>query len=136
MPFPDYEFISDSCNMLIHDEMAYDVETLEEEHESYHSSLNTEQKYAYDTIIESVNAQQGGVFFLYGYGGTGKTFVWKTIAASIRSRGDIVINVASNGIAALLLTGGRTAHSRFAIPINVLEDSYCSIQPDSVKTRP
>ncbi|XP_071738385.1 uncharacterized protein [Rutidosis leptorrhynchoides] len=51
--------------------------------------------------------------------------------AAIRSRGDIVINVASSGIAALLLSGGRTAHSRFAIPINVLEDSYCSIKPKS-----
>ena len=27
----------------------------------------------------------------------------------------------------MLLTGGRTAHSRFGIPINLNEDSFCSI---------
>ncbi|GJV23102.1 ATP-dependent DNA helicase PIF1-like protein [Tanacetum coccineum] len=34
-------------------------------------------------------------------------------------------------IAALLLEGGRTTHSRFAIPINILEDSMCHIPADS-----
>ncbi|XP_071726239.1 uncharacterized protein [Rutidosis leptorrhynchoides] len=131
MPFPDYEFIQQSCNMLIQDELSYDKETLREEHQSFLSTMTSEQKLAYDTIIASIDNDESQLFFLYGYGGTGKTFVWKTLAAAIRSRGDIVINVASSGIAALLLTGGRTAHSRFAIPINVLEDSYCSIKPES-----
>jgi hypothetical protein len=39
----------------------------------------------------------------------------------------IVICVASSGIAALLLAGGRTAHSTFKIPINIHETSICSI---------
>ncbi|CAF1907393.1 unnamed protein product [Brassica napus] len=37
----------------------------------------------------------------------------------------IVLNTASSGIAALLLEGGRTAHSRFGIPIDVDEFSTC-----------
>ncbi|GJV36392.1 ATP-dependent DNA helicase PIF1-like protein [Tanacetum coccineum] len=53
------------------------------------------------------------------------------MSAALRSKGDIVLNVASSGIAALLLEGGRTAHSRFAIPINILEDSMCHIPADS-----
>ncbi|XP_023745059.1 uncharacterized protein LOC111893225 [Lactuca sativa] len=65
-----------------------------------------------------------GVFFLYGYGGTGKTFVWKTLSAAIRSKGEVAINVASIGIAALLISGGRIAHSRFHIPINLNENSF------------
>jgi hypothetical protein len=32
-----------------------------------------------------------------------------------------------SGIAALLIPGGRTAHSRFAIPINIHETSTCEI---------
>ncbi|XP_071714697.1 uncharacterized protein [Rutidosis leptorrhynchoides] len=128
MPFPDYEFIQQSCNMLIHDELSYDVETLREEHQTFLSTMTSEQKLAYDTIVASIDNDESQLFFLYGYG---KNFVWKTLAVAIRSRGDIVINVASSGIAALLLTGGRTAHSRFAIPINVLEDSFCSIKPES-----
>ena len=70
------------------------------------------------------------MFFVYGYGGTGKTFIWKTLFSALRSKGNIVLNVASSGIASLLLSGGRTAHSRFIIPINVNEDSVCSIQPN------
>nr|KAJ0189880.1 hypothetical protein LSAT_V11C800411830 [Lactuca sativa] len=64
---------------------------------------------------------------MYGYGGTRKTFVWKTLSIAIRSKGEIVINVASSGIVTLLLSGGRTTHSRFHLPINLNEDSFCSI---------
>ncbi|XP_035845744.1 uncharacterized protein LOC118492079 [Helianthus annuus] len=59
-----------------------------------------------------------------------KTFLWKTLAAAIRSKGQIVLNVASSGIASLLLSRGRTAHSRFKIPINLTEDSMCFIKPN------
>nr|GEV51191.1 ATP-dependent DNA helicase PIF1-like [Tanacetum cinerariifolium] len=77
--------------------------------------------------MNSVETGQRGVYFLYGYRGTGKTFLWKTLAADIRIKGDIVLNVASSGIASLLLSGGQTAHSRFHIPINIDETSTCSI---------
>ncbi|XP_035843847.1 uncharacterized protein LOC110931184 [Helianthus annuus] len=82
-------------------------------------------------IMAAVNSDNGQIFFLYGYGGTGKTFLWKTLSAAIRSRGQIVLNVASSGIASLLLDGGRTAHSRFSIPLNLTEDSVCHIKPES-----
>ena len=42
-----------------------------------------------------------------------------------------MLNVASRGIAALLLEGGRTTHSRFAILVNIVEDSMCHIHADS-----
>ncbi len=35
--------------------------------------------------------------------------------------------VASSGIASLLLLGGRTAHSRFKIPIDLHNESTCNI---------
>ncbi|XP_019150957.1 PREDICTED: uncharacterized protein LOC109147756 [Ipomoea nil] len=73
----------------------------------------------------------GGLYFVYGYGGTCKTFVWKTLSAAIRSQGNIVLNVASSGIASLLMPGGRTAHSRFAIPIEINDDSTCNIAQGS-----
>ncbi|GJZ48131.1 hypothetical protein Tco_0601963 [Tanacetum coccineum] len=85
----------------------------------------------YATVMEAVDKDKGGMFFVYGYGGTGKTYLYKTMSVALRSQGEIVLNVASSGIAALLLEGGRTAHSRFAIPINVVEDSMCHIAVDS-----
>ena len=57
--------------------------------------------------------------------------MWKTLIYKLRSLGKIVLPVASSGIAATLMSGGRTAHSRFKIPIVLDEDSTCSITHDS-----
>ncbi|KAH1127282.1 hypothetical protein GYH30_016021 [Glycine max] len=85
--------------------------------------LIDEQKTIYHRIIQAVNNNEGGMFFLYGFRGTGKTFIWRTLASSLRAENQIVIIVASSGIASLLLPGGRTAHSRFKIPVPIFEDS-------------
>jgi len=36
--------------------------------------------------MEVVNNQKGGVFFLYGHGGTWKTYMRRTLASYIRSK--------------------------------------------------
>ncbi|XP_076905356.1 uncharacterized protein LOC143561097 [Bidens hawaiensis] len=131
MPYPDHDSIASSNNRLIVDELSYDTITLQNESHNLISSLTDEQRKVFDEIMNAVEANKGGVFFLYGYGGTGKTFLWKTLSVAIRSKGQIVLNVVSSGIASLLLSGGRTAHSRFHIPINLNEDSTCSIKPGS-----
>ena len=82
--------------------------------------------------MDAVDSGSGGVFFVYGYGGTGKTFLWNTLCSALRDRRDIVLPVASSGIASLLLPGGCTAHSRFSISLNVDETTTCSrITPGS-----
>ncbi|XP_074282420.1 uncharacterized protein LOC141606935 [Silene latifolia] len=125
MPFPDSDIHAMNSNRLLEDELSYDKEVLKKEHEVLTSSMTDEQKSVYRKIMCSVQSGQGGVFFVYGYGGTGKTFLWRTLCAAIRCKGDIVIAVASSGIAAILLPGGRTAHARLSIPINVDENSTC-----------
>ncbi|XP_025648016.1 uncharacterized protein [Arachis hypogaea] len=50
-------------------------------------------------------------------------------------KGGIVLNVASSGIAALLLPNGRTAHSKFKIPLTINEDSLCNIKQKSPLAR-
>nr|GEX58880.1 hypothetical protein [Tanacetum cinerariifolium] len=74
------------------------------------------------------------MFFVYGYGGIGKTYLYKTMSAALCSQGEIVLNVTSSGIATLLLEGGRTTHSRFSILFNILEDSMCHISAYSDPT--
>ncbi|GJV25872.1 ATP-dependent DNA helicase PIF1-like protein [Tanacetum coccineum] len=64
-------------------------------------------------------------------GGTGKTFLYKTIITRLRSERKIVLSVASSGIASLLLPAGRTAHSRFVIPLELLENSTCGIKQNT-----
>jgi len=73
----------------------------------------------------------GAVFFLEGLGGTGKTFVYSWLLSHIRSQGKVVLPVASPGIAAVLLEGGCTGHSRFKFPINITPTSTCYINKNS-----
>ncbi|KAK9049910.1 hypothetical protein SSX86_031120 [Deinandra increscens subsp. villosa] len=131
MPFPDDVSILLSENMLIDEELSYDKDTMKNEFEDLFIKLTDEQRSIFQEINSAVKSKKGGVFFVYGYGGTGKTFLWNTLSAYVRSEGEIVLNVASSGIASLLLPGGRTAHSRFRIPINITEDSICTLKQNS-----
>src|SRR5688572_10278386 len=79
--------------------------------------LNEDQNIIYNTIIQTVKDNSSQCFFIDGPGGTGKTFLYNTILAKVRLDNEIALPVASSGIAALLIDGGRTAHSRFKIPI-------------------
>ncbi|KAJ1686117.1 hypothetical protein LUZ63_017507 [Rhynchospora breviuscula] len=76
----------------------------------------------------AAQTEDGHFFFVNGHGGTGKTFLWQSIIASVRSQGKIVLPVASSGLAALLLEGGTTAHSRFKIPVDVADMKTCDIK--------
>nr|ABA95557.1 AT hook motif-containing protein, putative [Oryza sativa Japonica Group] len=131
--YPDIELpnaaeIEELGNRLINEELNYDKDQLKDEHLAILNSLNTDQKKAFDAIMESINGGQGKQIFVEGYGGTGKTYLWKALTTKLRSEGKIVLAVASCGIAALLLQGGRTAHSRFRIPIKITEESTCEIK--------
>ncbi|KAH7533321.1 hypothetical protein FEM48_Zijuj04G0118400 [Ziziphus jujuba var. spinosa] len=134
--FPMMHFLGTidvSCcqNRFIQDELRYDRIALAEDHKKFVSNLTAEQKSVYETIMGAVEGVKPGIFFVYGYGGTGKTFIWKTLLAALRLKGKIVLTIASNGIASFLLPGGRTAHSRFAIPLAPNEDSTCNVKQGS-----
>ncbi len=72
------------------------------------------------------------VFFIDGPGGTGKSFLNTQVLNYIRSKSKIALAVASSGIAALLLPGGRTAHSRLKIPIKLTATSTLNLPLQSV----
>jgi ATP-dependent DNA helicase PIF1 len=70
-------------------------------------------------------------FFVDGLGDTGKTFLYSCLLSTVRAQGQVAVAVASSGIAALLLDEGRTAHSRFKIPVQGLNStSTCYISRD------
>ena len=71
------------------------------------------------------------MFFLHGYGGTVKTFMWRTLSSALRSAKKIVLTVASSGIASLLFPGGRQTHSKFKILGPTLDNSTCNVDKDS-----
>nr|GFB49694.1 hypothetical protein CTI12_AA222900 [Tanacetum cinerariifolium] len=70
-------------------------------------------------IIESMHNDRGQFCFIYGPGGTGKTFLYKTIITRLRSEQMIVLAIASSG---------RTAHSRFVIPLELMENNTYNIK--------
>ena len=94
--------------------------------------LNHGQAILCEEIYQAVHGENvKKAFVVCSPGGFGKTFAFQILAAQVRSEGGIVLNVASTGLAAQNLLGGRTAHSRFKIPIPIQEDSTCSIKAQS-----
>jgi len=114
-------------NRLVQEELAYDQHSLTIDANNAKDRFNDDQRSAYETILNVVTNKEGKLFFVYGSGETGKTVVWTTILSRLRGQGKIVLVVASLGIASLLILGARTAHSRFQIPINQLDELTCNI---------
>ena len=131
LPKPNEQNMIDMSNQLILQELNYNKERESDEAIRLQNLMTDEQKGVFHKILSTVSSQEGGFFFLHGFGGIGKTFIWNALTASIRSKGSIILNVASNGIAATLLPSCRTTHSRFLIPIDINEDSICSITQNS-----
>ena len=133
IPPPRTLNINDSgedLDQLIREERSYNVTQLQNELHQNIPLLNKDQHMIYDAVMQAI-ADANGCFFVDGPGGTGKTFLYNTLLATIRSSGDIAVAVASSGIAALLIMGGRTAHSRFKIPLKLNESSTCNISRNS-----
>ena len=102
------------------------------------SSLNSYQQSIFVAVMAAVNStdQYTRVFFVDGPGGTRKTFLYNiTLLAQVLSQSEIALALASSGIAALLLQGGRTVHSRLKVPIATNELFVCNIPKQSALDR-
>jgi len=89
-------------------------------------TLNEEQRAAYNEIMSSVDTEDGGLFFVDGPGGTGKTYLYRALLATVRSQKKIAVATATSGAAASIMPGGRTAHSRFKIPLTIDNGAFCT----------
>ena len=124
----DYDqYHSDGRNRLLREEHDYQTDDWEQ----LWGSLNVGQIAAADAIWNAVSHSTGQLFFLDGYGGTGKTMLQNTVLRRVRNDSKVAIAVASSGIASILLQGGCTAHSRFKIPLNATAQSSCAVSMGS-----
>ena len=118
-------------NPLILEQRDYDPEIQADLARQRIPTLTQDQRVAFEKITSAISTGSGETFFIHGPGGTGKTYLYNTLCNHLRSQLKIVLCVASSGIAALLISGGCTAHSRFKIPIPSHESSVCSIKKNS-----
>ncbi|CAH2088688.1 unnamed protein product [Euphydryas editha] len=132
MPAPN-RLATDLFNVDLQREKHYNETDLASIIANNEPSLTTEQKNIYNRIMRTVDVQQGGFFFLDAPGGTGKTFLISLILAKIRSQQKIALAIASSGIAATLLDGGRTAHSALKLPLDIHNkpNAVCNIKKKS-----
>ncbi|XP_042756614.1 uncharacterized protein LOC111880258 [Lactuca sativa] len=131
LPVPSADVIGILRNRLLLEELSYDREGLMKEHNELVPKLNSDQRSVYNTVGSSIENKKQILMFVYGHGGTGKTFLWTTILSYFRSIGKIVLAVAASGIASLLLPSGTTTHSRFKIPIDLTDKKSCDIKKRS-----
>ncbi|XP_030939735.1 uncharacterized protein LOC115964596 [Quercus lobata] len=80
---------------------------------------------------ELIVPNESMIFFVDGLEGTGKTFLYRTILATLKKAGHIAVATSTSGIVATLLPGGRTTHSKFKTPLNPDASSTYSISKQS-----
>ncbi|XP_076069172.1 uncharacterized protein LOC143041212 [Oratosquilla oratoria] len=105
---------------VIRREKAYNKQQLKENVDEKIKLLNDKQRNVYETVMKRVKKgyeYSNNSIFVKAAGGTGKSFVLNLLLDTVRSQGKIALAVASSGIAATVLSGGRTAHNMFKIPL-------------------
>ena len=136
LPTPNKSAIIGDQPHAIQEEM-FDVMEQEERTKQNLETLNCEQTLAYQMILKAITDgnEPKRLFFIDAPGGHGKTFLIETVLSTVCSVGQVALAVASSGIAAELLEGGRTVHSRFKIPIPISDESMCSISLQSAHAK-
>jgi hypothetical protein len=118
-------------------ELSYDTDKMNEYVQLNEPLLNADQLPIYNEVLQRLDDRKGGIIFIDAPGGTGKTFLINLLLARIRKKKQIALAMASSGIAATLLTGGRTAHSTLSLPIDLIQNEtpVCGIKKDSEKAK-
>lgn len=70
LPLPRFIERLDFGNKFLADELNYNKEEMSKTHEELVSRLTIEQKGVYTQVLNSLFSNNGGFFFLYGFGGT------------------------------------------------------------------
>ena len=109
----------------LQDELAFNVDEMRqlvEDRINAASLLQPSQIAVFKRVMAAVRNNVRLVVFLDAPGGYGKTYLENTLLAAVRSlevEYPIALAVATSGIAATLLKGGRTFHSRFKAPLKI-----------------
>lgn len=129
LPEPDLNFIQSSSDKDIEKTV---VESSIIFKNMYHQ-LNKEPKCIFKEIINSTHK----IFFIDGPGGSGKTFLYKTLIHYYLSKRKNILSMAWTGIASILLPQGMTSHRTFRLPLNLdnIENAFLTSESDKKKIK-
>jgi hypothetical protein len=83
LPKSNYVPLVHGGNRLVQEKLAYDQHSLTTYANNAKDRLNDDQRSAYEIILNVVTNKKGKLFFVYGNGGTSKTFVWTTLMSRL-----------------------------------------------------
>ena len=95
------------------------------------AQLNVDQKFIFDFITK----ESKKMIYIDGPGGTGKTFLYKTLIHYFLSIGKKVLAMAWTGIALILLPNGMTSHKTFKLPLDLTNNDTSFLKLESDKKR-
>ncbi|GJW17068.1 DNA helicase [Tanacetum coccineum] len=93
LPMPPEDMLLILQNRLLMEETNYDPDVLAAEKKLI-PRLNKDQRLIFNEITYAARCNVQKLIFVYGHGGTGKTFLWKAVTSALRSEEKIVLTLA------------------------------------------
>ena len=128
------ETMTGNLAVMIREELDFNCDQLRELTAERCHRFTDEQRNVFDTILDAVKSQSPLSVFIDARGGCGKTYVLNAVLAAARSLepgGCVALAMATTGIAANLLSLGRTFHSRMKASLTPTEESTLNIKGQS-----
>ena len=116
LPEPDLTCLPKQVPRELQEELNRCNQAEEQDPDEKVNMMNSGQRRVFDEILACVETGSGGLFALDAPGGTGKTFLLTALLEKVRSLGKVAVPTAYTGIAAILLPGGATLHSKLKVP--------------------
>ena len=126
LPIPREVDRSRVDNRDLQRELNYDAREEQAMAAAKRSTMYAAQAAAYDEVMGHVRSGTPACVFIDGPGGAGKTYLYQALLHGVRGDGEVALACAWSGIAAVLLEGGRTCHSRFGLPVPMPRDAVTS----------
>ncbi|MBW0501357.1 hypothetical protein O181_041072 [Austropuccinia psidii MF-1] len=98
-----------------------------------YSNITNQQCPIFIVIMNQLEHKLQVLAYSDGQGGSGKTFLLKTIIIKANRQRIATIEVLASGISALLLVGGTTAHSMLGIQLDMHSETSCTWLPSDSK---
>ena len=103
-------------------------------HQMYQMLKGRQLEFVNEILNACTNQQTASrCYFLDGPGGTGKSFVYKTLYHILTGRNFKVKCMAFTGIASILLPNGSTSHKTFGLQVPLTSQSKSNILPRIIK---